>query len=199
MHREMVFTRFERFWHWAQAVLVILLLVSGFAVHGVHEWVPFGQAADMHLILAWILIGLWMLAIFWHFTTGEWRQYIPTGKNLLPVLRYYSTGIFDPSVKHPYKKTRKAKHNPLQRLAYLVLKLVISPLIWASGLLYMFYNDWPSIGLGGLSLATVATVHTAAAFGMLIFLIAHVYMGFTGKPFTAYVKAMISGYEEIYE
>jgi thiosulfate reductase cytochrome b subunit len=199
MHREMVFTRFERFWHWAQALLVILLLVSGFAVHSAHQLMPFGRAADLHLVLAWVLIGLWILAIFWHFTTGEWRQYIPTLSNLLPVMRYYSVGIFDPTVQHPYKKTRRAKHNPLQRLAYLVLKLVISPLIWGSGLLYMFYNDWPAIGLASLDLGTVAIVHTAAAFGMLIFLFAHVYMGFTGKPFTAYFKAMITGYEHVHE
>lgn len=180
-------------------IAVILLLLSGFAVHATHSMVKFGQAVNIHLILAWILIGLWILAIFWHFTTGEWRQYVPTWRNLLPVMRYYSVGIFDPSVPHPYKKTRNAKHNPLQRLAYLMLKLVISPLIWASGLLYMFYNDWPALGLQELSLGTVAMVHTGAAFGMLIFLIAHVYMGFTGKPFTAYVTAMITGYKQVHE
>lgn len=29
-----LFTRFERFWHWSQAALIITLLVSGFAEIG---------------------------------------------------------------------------------------------------------------------------------------------------------------------
>lgn len=194
MKREKVFTRFERFWHWTQALLIILLMLSGFTVHGTLSVQPWGTAAELHVLFAWALIGLWAFAVFWHLTTGEWRQYLPTTDKLMAVASYYTVGIFRPGVEHPFKKTRRAKHNPLQRLAYLFFKLLISPALWISGLLYMYYND-----ISGLGLGVVAFVHTAAAFAMLVFFIAHVYMAFTSKPWDAYLKGMISGYEEVAE
>ena len=200
MQTALVFSRFERFWHWAQALLIIGLMVTGFEIHGTYKLLGFEQASNVHTVLAWTLIVLWVFAIFWHLTTGEWRQYIPTAENLVAVVRYYTVGIFQKDVPHPYKKTRRAKHNPLQRLAYLGLKLLISPLIWVTGLLYMYYNQWPALGLGGLQLSWVAFLHTAAAFLMLVFFIGHVYMSaFTGHPWYSYLKGMVTGYEEVEE
>jgi thiosulfate reductase cytochrome b subunit len=199
MAQAVVFTRFERFWHWTQALLVLGLMGTGFTVHGTLGLMKWGRAADLHLTLAWALMGLWVFAIFWHVTTGQWRHYVPTADKLVEVLRYYTVGIFQPGAHHPYKKTVAAKHNPLQRLAYLFFKLMISPALWVSGLLYMYYNDWARLGLGGLPLGLVAFVHTAAAFLMLVFFIAHVYMATTGKPWTDYIASMITGKAEVAE
>nr|CRH06648.1 putative Cytochrome B561 [Candidatus Magnetococcus massalia] len=195
MSRTMVYSLFERFWHWSQAFLVISLLVTGFEVHDMYTLMGYAKATDLHGQLAWILIGLWVLAIFWHFTTGEWKHYIPTTKKLLDVMQYYAGGIFE-GKDHPYKKNDLSKHNPLQRLAYLGLKLGISPVIWVSGLLYMFYNSWGALGIDFLTLQEVALVHTAAAFAMMVFLIGHIYMAFTCRPIYAHLKAMITGYDE---
>ena len=167
--RELVFSRFERFWHWFQAVLIIGLMVTGFEVNGAYQLMGYEQAADWHRITAWVLIWLWVFAIFWHLITGEWKQYIPTLENLMAVMKYYSVGIFDQTVPHPYKKTRRLKHNPLQRIAYSMFNIAITPVIWISGWLYMFYNDLGDWGLEGVSLYAVALVHVAAAFAMLIF------------------------------
>ncbi len=194
----MVYKRFERFWHWSQAALIIGLMLTGFEIHGSFAWLGFAKAVDAHIVMALALIVLWMFAIFWHLTTGEWKQYIPTTQKLAAMTRYYSYGMFKDEEK-PYKKSLSAKHNPLQRLAYLAFKLLISPAIWISGVLYLSYPYWAQTGLGRLGLTPVALVHTAAAFGMLVFFIAHVYLAFTGKPFYEYVHAMITGYEELEE
>ncbi|MDZ7809275.1 MAG: hypothetical protein U5L11_02905 [Arhodomonas sp.] len=90
-------------------------------------------------------MALWVFAIFWHFTTGEWRQYLPTTNRLGAVARYYLIGTFT-GASHPFRKTSRAKHNPLQRLAYLGFKLLITPVIWISGLAYLFYNQWHVVG-----------------------------------------------------
>lgn len=198
MSRVLMFKRFERFWHWSQALLIFVLLFTGFAIHGTYEVMRFSTAVQVHTLAAWALIVLWVFAIFWHFTTGEWRQYIPTRDGLFAVMHYYLIGTFT-GASHPYKKTSKAKHNPLQRLAYLFFKVVISPIIWVSGLLYLFYNDWPATLAGAVELETVALIHTGAAFAMLVFIIAHVYMTTMGKTLTSHIKPMITGYEDLDE
>jgi len=190
-----IFKRFERFWHWTQAALIIFMMVTGFEIHGVYNLFGFGKAVSLHTISAWSLITLWVFAIFWHFTTGEWKQYIPTLEKADAMLKYYLTGIFT-DAPHPFRLTTLKKHNPLQRLAYLGVKLLINPLIWVSGLLYLYYGSWGDLGLSGLSLPWVAMIHTGAAFLMLIFFIIHVYLTTTGHTPLAHIKAMITGWEE---
>ncbi|KAA3649581.1 MAG: cytochrome B [Proteobacteria bacterium] len=197
MKRIYVFKRYERFWHWSQAVLVILMLVTGFEIHGSYHNLGFERAVRLHTLSAWTLLALWAFTIFWQFTTGEWRQYIPTASKLVAMARYYMFGIFT-GAPHPYHKTVLKKHNPLQRLAYLVLLALVSPVIWGSGLLYLFYAYWGRLGLDGwLSLEQVATVHTAGAFMMLVFVIAHVYLTTTGHTVFAHIKAMITGWDTV--
>jgi thiosulfate reductase cytochrome b subunit len=200
MSQVQLFTGFERFWHWSQAILIFGMLLTGFEIHGTYHLFGFEQALDYHLILAWTLIGLWVFAIFWHLTTGEWRQYVPTGKGLLPMMMYYAYGIFSGEAK-PYHKTRRAKHNPLQRLAYLGFKVAIAPALWISGLLLLFYADWSQTSLGAvLPLQWVAWVHVGAVFALLTFLVAHIYLAATmGQPWYSLLKSMFTGYEELEE
>lgn len=191
-----IFKRFERFWHWSQAGLIMFLLLTGFEIHGSYGVFGFEKAVNYHTIAAWSLIGLWVFAIFWHFTTGEWKQYIPTTEKVVAMMRYYLFGIFR-NAPHPFRLTQLRKHNPLQRLAYLGVMLFIGPLIWISGMLYLFYADWPAWGLTGLQLEWIATGHTIGAFLMLYFLIAHVYLITAGHTPLAHLKAMMTGWEEV--
>ncbi len=192
-----IYMRYERFWHWSQAALIITMLLSGFEVHGSYTLFGFRTAVQVHTWAAWALLTLWAFTIFWQFTTGEWRQYLPTLKNVAAMVNYYVVGIFK-DAPHPFRKTAVQKHNPLQRLAYLALLAFISPLIWVSGLLYLFYGDWAALGIGRyLSLEFVAVAHTAGAFLMAAFLFGHVYLTTTGHTVFAHIKAMITGWEEV--
>lgn len=194
--RVYLYKGFERFWHWAQAALIVFMLVTGFEVHGSYTLLGFARAVQLHTLAAWSLIGLWVFAIFWHLTTGEWRQYIPTVDKLVAMARFYAVGIFK-GEPHPFKPTPARKHNPLQRLAYLFVLIVIGPLLWASGGLLLFYGDWTALGLAAMPLAWVAWAHTAGAFLMLAFLIAHLYLITTGHRLTSQLRAMITGWEEV--
>lgn len=192
-----VFKRFERFWHWSQALLIISMLVTGFEVHGSYHLIGFESAVEYHTIFAWSLVTLWVFAIFWHFTTGEWKQYIPTTEKVVAMVRFYSIGIFQ-GAPHPFRATTLKKHNPLQRLAYLGVLLFIGPLLWITGWFYLFYGAWQAWGVDAfVSLEWVAFFHTAGAFMMLAFLIAHVYLTTTGHTPTSHIKAMITGWEEL--
>lgn len=195
MARIYIFKRFERFWHWTQAALIMFMMLTGFEVHGSYDFFGFENAVTYHTFSAWMLITLWVFAVFWHLTTGEWKQYIPTLQKVDAMIKYYITGIFT-NAPHPFKQTRLSKHNPLQRLAYLFVLLAINPLIWFSGWAYLFYNDLSVVGLGWLPLSWIALAHVLAAFMMLIFFIAHVYLGTAGHTPTSHIKAMVTGWEE---
>ena len=191
-----IFKRFERFWHWSQALLIIIMLITGFEVHGSWSIFGFEQAVTIHTLAAWTLVGLWVFAVFWHFTTGEWRQYIPTLQKIDAMLKYYLTGIFT-HAPHPFRQTTLSKHNPLQRLAYLLVLVVINPMIWITGWFYLFYGSWADWGFGWMDLKWVAFFHVVAAFMMLIFFIAHIYLATAGHTVTSHIKAMITGWEDV--
>ena len=190
-----LYTRYERFWHWLQAALIVCLLVTGFEVHGSFTLLGFKRAVTVH---AWVGVA-WLIAfaffVFWVATTGEWKQYVPTTKKMFEVMRFYAYGIFM-GWPHPCPKTPDAKHNPLQRLTYLALAAILLPFMMVTGLLYYVYNDWAGLGLGGLNLSTVALAHLIGAFAILIFLVVHIYMTTTGHTPFAHVRAMNTGWEE---
>jgi thiosulfate reductase cytochrome b subunit len=197
VERIYVFKIFERIWHWSQASLIIFMLITGFEVHGSYTLFGFAKAVSLHTIAAWTLIGLWVFAIFWHITTGEWKQYIPTMDKVVAMIKFYSVGIFH-DAPHPFKATQLKKHNPLQRLAYIVVLLFIGPLLWLTGWFYLFYGVWQAWGVDKfVSLEWVALFHTAGAFMMLAFVIAHVYLTTAGHTPTSHIKAMITGWEEV--
>ncbi|MBK9083508.1 MAG: cytochrome b/b6 domain-containing protein [Rhizobiales bacterium] len=190
----MIYSRYERFWHWSQAALIFTLAFSGFVVHGSFALIGFDKAVMIHTIAAVVLILLWIFTTFWHFTTGQWRQYLPkTG--LLAVVRFYAWGILR-GAPHPYSKNLWRKQNALQSLAYLTFMVLIGPALWATGILYLAYPLWAKLA-GATGLTVVAFVHTAAAFMMIAFVIIHVYMTTTGKTVGHYVKTMITGYDTV--
>ncbi|MGB5279511.1 MAG: cytochrome b/b6 domain-containing protein [Gammaproteobacteria bacterium] len=193
----MLYARFERFWHWSQTLLIMIMLVTGFEVHGTYALMGFERAAAVHSVTAWLLIGLWVFAWFWHLTTGEWKQYRPSApERIIAMVRYYGFEIFQGKA-HPFHREFSCKLNPLQCMAYLVLHVAISPIIWISGLLYLFYKSWSTIeAMGWLSLGTIAMIHTAAAYLMLAFVAVHLYLALTmdERPFSG-LRAMVTGYE----
>lgn len=191
-----LYTRYERFWHWLQMALILILLITGFEVHGLFNLFGFQTAVKVHNYagLTWLIAFAFF--VFWIFTTGEWKQYIPTTRKMFAVVKYYSYGIFR-GESHPVPKRKEAKHNPLQRLVYLSLAALLLPVQMVTGFLYWGYNSWADWGFGGLALKVVATVHMAGAFAILSFLIVHVYMTTTGHSLFAHIKAMITGWEEV--
>ena len=201
MKREYVYRGFERFWHWVQAALILFLGITGFEIHGSMRFFGYDQAVKYHKIAAVGFLVLIAFAMFWHFTTGEWKQYLPTWKNLRAQAEYYVFGIFR-NAPHPTKKTVLSKLNPLQKLVYAGLKALVIPVMVVSGLLYMFYrypHRYEVLGLNVGGLEIIAVVHTIGAFFLVSFFVAHLYLITTGRTITSNLKAMITGYEELPE
>ena len=199
MKEVLIYTRFERFWHWSQATLIIFLAITGFEVHGSIDLFGFEKAVEYHRIASYALLLLIAFAIFWHFTTGQWKQYVPTTKMIKEQIHYYIIGIFK-GEHHPTKKTELSKLNPLQKMTYFSFKMVLIPLVVITGVLYLYHktiNQNDIVVISEFSLDFVAVLHTLGAFLLIAFLIVHVYMTTTGHTPSSNIKAMLTGYEEL--
>ena len=208
-----IYSRYERFWHWMQALLIFLLIFTGLEIHGLYTLMPYGLAVTLHDIGALLLMTLWVFTIFWNFVTGNWRQFAPflpsraeDGKvatavknmfnQVFAVARFYGWGIFK-GEKHPHIKTLRSKQNDMQALAYFGFMVFMAPLIWFSGLAYLLYDFWNGGNGSQLWFQIVAFIHVLAAFIIIAFVIVHVYMTTTGETLTHYITGMFTGYEEI--
>lgn len=194
-----IYRGFERFWHWMQAMLIFFLAFTGFEIHGSYEFLGFAEAVRYHNFAAYSLLILIIFAIFWHLTTGEWKQYVPTLRNIQAQLNYYIFGIFK-NAPHPTKKTVLTKLNPLQKITYFGLKMMVIPIVVTSGLLYILYRYPSSQGIAAINIQTlevIAIIHTIGAFMLLLFIIVHLYLITTGETVTSNLKAMLTGYEEL--
>jgi PAS domain S-box-containing protein len=198
MKKIYIYKGFERFWHWSQALIILFMVVTGFEIHGSYNLFGYENAVTWHTTAAWAFVTLIVFAIFWHFTTGEWRQYIPNTNYLKAQFEYYIGGIFR-NAPHPTNKTVYNKFNPLQRIIYFGLKIMIIPVMVASGFLYLYFH-YPQFGIEVNSLKPIALIHTLGAFSLIAFVIAHVYLTtVTGvKPWSS-IAAMVSGWEEMSE
>jgi thiosulfate reductase cytochrome b subunit len=195
MKKVYLYKKFERFWHWSQTLLILTLIFTGFEIHGTTNWLGYESSVRIHNIAAWVFLILIVFAIFWHVTTDEWQQYMPTLKNMRAQLDYYLTGIFN-NAPHPVKKRTLSKLNPLQRITYFALKVLIIPLMLISGLLYMYFNE-AFLKFEIENLDWIAWVHTLGAYLLLTFLIVHLYLITTGRTLTSNLTAMITGWETV--
>lgn len=190
-----IYRSFERFWHWSQALLIFFLALTGFEVHYSFGILGFKDAVEWHNIAGWAFFVLIVFAVFWHFVTGEWKQYIPTTKLIGAQINYYIFGIFKGS-PHPTHKTIYNKFNPLQRMIYLGLKILVIPVQVFTGFAFLYYlypgSVWHTQGL-----EFTALVHTFGAFVLMAFVIAHVYLTTTGDKPTESIQAMLTGWEVI--
>jgi hypothetical protein len=123
MKKVLMYTRFERFWHWAQALLIFFLALTGFEVHGSFSLFGYQNSVVWHMYAGVILVILFAFAIFWHFTTRAWRAYIPTSEGLIEQM-LYSEWAFSSTSRIPITR-------PLRRSTIPFRDCPISVFRWA--------------------------------------------------------------------
>lgn len=199
MKRVYIYRAYERFWHWAQSLIVFLLIATGFEIHGSFDFFGYQTAVDIHNTTAIAFIILTVFTIFWHITTGEWKHYVPTSKKLKAQTEFYLFGIFK-NAPLPIRKTLLNKLNPLQRIVYFGLKTVLIPLLILTGIIYIFYrysHEGEIKALNITSLETIAYLHTIGAYLIVAFIIAHIYLISTGHSLSSHMRAMLTGFEDV--
>lgn len=198
--RVLIYTPYERIWHWLQAVGIIILAMTGLVIHwpDVFGVIPYATAITIHNVLGILLLLNAFRGLFFYVTTGTIRQYLPEPHDVISLgsaqLLYYLRGIFQ-GAPHPLEKTSERRLNPLQQVTYLVILNLLIPLQLISGVLMWGAQMQPGLLdiVGGL--AVLSLVHTLGAWAFVAFIIMHVYLTTTGRTPLSNIEAMITGYE----
>jgi len=197
-----MYDAYERFWHWLQTLVILLLIFTGLVIHrpDLLGMLSFRHMVTVHNVLAVILIINAALSLFYHLTTGQIRQFIPRPYGFfdqaIVQAKFYLGGIFR-GEPHPFEKTRNKKLNPLQQATYFGLLNVLLPLQVITGALMWGAQQWPQVAgaLGGLPF--LAPLHTLLAWLFGTFIILHLYLTTTGARAQSDIKALITGWEEV--
>jgi len=195
-----MYSRYERFWHWAQAAAVVMLLLTGVEIHWPQVGVfGYSAAVKIHRVVGVVLAVNALSSLIYHLLTGRIRQFVPRRRGLVGRLtaqvRFYLAGIFR-GEPHPIPKTPRNKLNPLQQIGYMGLLNLLLPVLTVSGLLLLLAPQLPGVigAVGGLGLP--AKIHTLGAWLMVSFFVVHIYLTTTGHSPTALTRAMVTGWEE---
>ena len=192
-----------RIWHWINALGFILLIVTGLQIRytDILSLMSFESAVRLHNWLGFALMANYLIWLLFYLLTDKVSVYHPEldpkkyFRDMLKQIRYYSYGIFR-GHPNPHRVRPYAKFNPLQKVMYQIVMLIIVPIQFGTGLLLWdvdrFYS-WVE-ALGGVRV--VSTVHVLVFIFFASFILIHVYLGSLGHTASAHFKAMVTGYEE---
>jgi thiosulfate reductase cytochrome b subunit len=189
---------YERLWHWFMVFGVLVLLITGFEVHGDFSLLGMPNAIAVHNVFAVLLAVNAFLSLFYHLASAAIHQFLPPTRDLrnsvLNQIAFYLGGIFE-GEPHPSEKTPERKLNPLQQITYLLLLNVLFPLQIATGVLIWGVPRWPALAdaIGGLTI--ISPLHLLLSWLFLTFLVVHLYLTTTGHTVFSNIKAMIDGYD----
>lgn len=192
-----------RIWHWTNATLFIILILTGITMHYSsleHPIIPFKTARLIHNSAGILLVFMYIMFLIGNLFTWNGRHYIihfkGLGRRIYLQSRFYLYGIFK-GEPHPFEANEKNKFNPLQQLTYVVIMFIFMPLLIISGLSLLFPELAPDQIFGMDGLWPMAILHAVVAYFLTLFTIGHIYLGTTGHTLTSNFKSMIEGYHII--
>ena len=195
-----------RVWHWANALMFIILIVTGLQIRylDIFSLMSFRSAVVVHNWVAFALIANFFIWLLFYLFSDKNKAYHPEfnivklADQSLKQMLYYGYGMFrgEPNPHHidPYDK-----FNPLQRMLYQILMLFLLPLQFATGLMLWDVKRFqPYIDMVG-GVRVVDTVHVLIFIFFVFYMFFHPYLATLGHTPTAHIKAMITGYEDVEE
>ena len=191
-----------RIWHLMNAVLIILLIISGLSMQysdPMNPFIRFDLAVSIHNIAGFILIFDYLLFIIGNTISKNGRHYRIQLKGLtgrlMAQFRYYTYGVFK-NESAPFPVTKKMKFNPIQQVTYFMTMYVLLPLLFLTGLPMLFSGAFVRQLLGSDAFFVTDIFHITIGFLLSIFLVIHLYFcTFGAKPYSNF-KSIITGYHE---
>jgi thiosulfate reductase cytochrome b subunit len=182
-----------RIWHALNAILIILLIISGLSMQysdPAQPFIRFDLAVSLHNIA---------LFIYGNTISKNGRHYRIHLRGLLGRLtsqfRYYTYGIFKNEAA-PFPVTKRMKFNPIQQVTYFMTMYLLMPLIFLTGLPMLFSGAFIRQLLGSNAFFVTDILHITIGFLLSLFLVIHVYFcTFGAKPYSNF-KSIVTGYHE---
>jgi thiosulfate reductase cytochrome b subunit len=193
-----------RIWHWINAVLFIALIITGVSLQYSDPnspLIPFEPSVTWHNIAGIILIINYIFFVAGNILTWNGKYYKLKSKGLMDRLilqvKYYLFGVFK-GEKPPFPENENRKFNPLQKVTYIAVMYVATPLVILSGIALLF----PEIiidkvfGVNGTLLTSL--LHITMGFFLSVFILIHIYFSTFGAKVSSHFKSMINGYHEVH-
>lgn len=200
--RVFILSLWIRLWHWANAILILLLILSGASLHfsdAALPLLPFAVAVKVHNVAGLALTAMYAVFVVGNIVSGNWWQYVPKPGGFLQrcwaQTRFYCWGIFA-GEPHPYPPTPAANFNSLQQIIYWLIMYMLMPALIVTGLVFLWPEFAPKRAFGMDGLLPVAVLHYVLGVLITAFTIAHIYLATTGVRVTSLVRMMITGWHE---
>jgi thiosulfate reductase cytochrome b subunit len=190
-----------RIWHWVNALMVIILLITGYQlrISGIASLRPHDPALVVHKYAGWAMVIFYIFWFVYSLISKNLSRNYAIGrhdlKGTFKQAKFYLFSIFK-GEENPFRPSPDDKFNSLQKIAYSSIMFIFVPIIIITGLLYTdvafprkYILLWNITGI-------VNAIHIIAAYVFALFLVIHVYMATLGPTPLSHIYAMIKGYEE---
>jgi len=206
-----------RIFHWANAISITVLIVTGLLIAhppgiisngeaSTQFW--FGYIRKIHFMSAYVMVTVLIMRVYWAFVGNKyanWKVFVPFDKEgLASVWHTLKYDIFLQNEKeYDYKKSIFVGHNDIAALSYLVMFIMAFVMIFTGFGLYAKNATWffPKLFawvpefLGGDM--NTRLIHHITMWGFILFSLVHVYLVFfhdwlEGRGESS---AMVSGYK----
>ncbi len=191
-----------RLWHWTNAVLCIILILTGLSMQysdPAYPIIRFDWAVSIHDISGIILSLSYVIFILGNFFTPNGKQYLfrvrGYFRNVSKQARYYAFGMFK-GEKPPFEITEANKFNPLQRFSYVFIMYLSIPVVILTGLILLYPEYLLHDVFGSFALHFTDIIHVVLGFIVSLFLVVHVYFCTIGANPLSNFKSMFNGYHE---
>ena len=190
-----------RIWHWVNAFIVILLLITGIELRipGIATLPANSTALLVHKYLGWAMMISFVFWLVYALISGNLRRHYGIRKQdfqgTFGQAEYYLFSIFK-GKENPFRPSPDEKFNPLQKLAYGAIMFVFTPAIVVTGLLLSNILPFRKYILLLNAAKGMDAIHVIVAYVFALYLVIHIYMATLGRNTLSHIKAMVVGYEE---
>lgn len=191
-----------RIWHFLNALLIILLIISGLSMQysdPLKPFIRFDLAVSLHNLAGLALIFNYLLFIIGNTISKNGRHYRihlqGLRGRLVAQFRYYTYGLFKKEPA-PFPITKKLKFNPIQQVTYFITMYVLMPLLFLTGLPMMFSGAFIRQLLGPGALFVTDILHIVVGFLLSLFLVIHLYFCTIGAKPLSNFRSIITGFHE---
>lgn len=191
-----------RLWHWTNALLIITLSITGVSIHFADPKSPlveFSLAVRIHSMAGTALLVTYAFFVIANAVSGNWWQFVPKPPGIIErcwvQIKFYCWGVFK-GESEPYPVTKEVNFNALQAVTYWLVMYIVLPITVVTGFIFLYPHFAPVRMFGMDGLLPIAVVHYVSAAVIMMFAVAHIYLGTMGTKVTSLFRTMITGWHE---